>query len=140
MGAEVPSDGHGLERGFTRTVDNRDGHAIGSEQERAYRQVKRGAGVLQRQMYLCIGAGQQRAVAVVDIDFHVQRAADRIDRAGTARDFRGEAPAGILLHTQINLGARRDVGRIVLRHIDEHPQRVRLLHMKEFTRHGGQTR
>ena len=80
----------------------------------------------QLEMHLRIGAGQQLAAGVVDLQLDLQRARDRIERVRGAGDGRGVTPARMVGELEGGGDAGADGGSIRLRHlhVDAQPMRI----------------
>ena len=107
-------------------VDGRHLQVLRAEQhgiDRDAQGVGRGGQV---EVHLRIGSGQQLAVRVVDLQLHLQRARDGVERVRGVGDGRGVAPAGVVGELEAGGDVWMDGSRVRLRHVHVDAQPVRV--------------
>ena len=134
--AEIAPDLHALERGASVRGDGRHRHAVRPEQQRADGSSNAGAALATTRCACAYAPGSSAPSALsTSISTRSVRVTGSI--APAVRDARGKVPPRILLRGQVDRRTGRDVGRAVLRHVDEHAQRAGLLQMEQLAGQAG---
>src|SRR5262249_50439906 len=115
-------------------VSLNDGHAqaFRAEHESGHRNDEHGMRIVQFEVDLCIGSGEELALGVRDINFDEQSARGEVDGFRGANDLALESAVGKLSQRKARGYARDGGERVRLRHVDVDTQDIFRRHMKEL--------